>query len=377
MQEGDSGLSGGEAAADARAVRAASLAAFLQLLTLRFDRWHDRWLASLSNFQLIAGVVLLLVAAHITTAALFWHFSDIVPEWMCQMMGVMTAVVYGVPAAAFGCLEYRRAHASRRRFQSVVRQLIAARDEAECASRAKSHFLASMSHELRTPLNAIIGFSEILKTEAFGPVGTPRYAEYAGDIFASGQHLLSLVNDILDLSKIEAGVEHLKTNNQIDLVAKIRAVHRAMSVIADRQGVQLVARLPAESVPILANKRMMTQVLMNLISNAIKFSQTGGTVTVSLKHCENRDVVIEVADTGLGMTEQEAELALQPFSQIDSHHSRKHEGTGLGLPLTKAMVELHGGRLSIASKPGSGTTVRITIPNMRVVAGTVDISAAA
>ncbi len=377
MHESYSELAEGETLADMRVIRAASLAAFLQLLALRFDRWHDRWLASLSNFQLIAGVVLLLVIAHLVTAALFWHMSAAVPEWMCQTMGALTAIAFGAPVAAFGCLEYRRAHASRRRFQRVVRQLIAARDEAERASRAKSHFLASMSHELRTPLNAIIGFSEILKTGAFGPIGIPRYAEYAADIFTSGQHLLSLVNDILDLSKIESGVEHLKTDTRIDLASKIRAVCRSMTVIANGNAVLLTPKLPAESVHILANKRMMTQVLMNLISNAIKFSKAGGTVTVSLTHGESRDVIVAVADTGPGMTEQEAELALQPFSQIHSHQSRKHDGTGLGLPLTKAMVELHGGRLTLSSKPGFGTTVRFTIPNVRMVAKTIDISAAA
>jgi signal transduction histidine kinase len=361
-----------EAVENEQAVRTASVAAFFQLLAIWIDKWHDKWLAPLSNFQLIAGVVALLVAAHIATTTLFWSLSRSVPEWLCQAMGAFTAILFGVPIVAFGLLEYRRAHDARRRFQRVVRQLIAARDEAQRASETKSHFLASMSHELRTPLNAIIGFSEILKTEAFGPLGMPRYIEYAADIHHSGQHLLSLVNDILDLSKIEAGVEHINTNAPVDLTAKIEAICRTMSVIATENGTRLTSKLPPEPVHILANRRMMAQVLMNLISNAIKFSHEAGIISVALTLEENGDVVVEVSDTGIGMTRHETEIALIPFSQIDSHHSRRHAGTGLGLPLVKAMVELHGGHLSIISKPGIGTTTRFTIPHIRVIAEATD-----
>jgi len=357
-----------ELSSERRAMRAASVAALLQLAALWFDKWHDKWLAPLSNFQLVAGVVALLIVAHVGTAALFWSLSGSLPEWLCMAQGTITAILFGTPIATIACLEYRRAHAARRRFQRVVGQLILARDEAVRASETKSHFLASMSHELRTPLNAIIGFSEILKSETFGPLGVPRYIEYASDIHQSGQHLLSLVNDILDLSKIEAGVDHIKTNTPVDLTAKIVRVCRAMTVIANDSGVRLAVKTPSEPIHVFANKRMMAQILMNLMSNAIKFSKSGDAVTIAVTRDDDFDVIVDITDTGPGMTEREAEIALIPFSQIHSHHSQKHAGTGLGLPLAKAMVELHGGRLSIISKPGVGTTARFSIPHIRVMA---------
>lgn len=235
---------------------------------------------------------------------------------------------------------------------------------AEQASQSKSDFLANMSHELRTPLNAINGFSDIMKKEMFGPLGDPRYREYISDILFSGQHLLSLINDILDMSKIEAGkmslnLEALSVSDMVSQVLRIvrgRADENRLKVIYDE----------TETQDIQADPRAVKQVLLNLITNAIKFTPEGGTVTVDMEG-RSTGVIVNVTDTGIGISEQDIARLAQPFEQIDSQHSRKHEGTGLGLALSKSLVELHGGNFTIASELGKGTTVTFTLPNMPVV----------
>jgi PAS domain S-box-containing protein len=241
-----------------------------------------------------------------------------------------------------------------------------AKEMVELADRAKSQFLANMSHELRTPLNAIIGFAEIMTDKLFGPLGDARYEEYALDIRESGRHLLTLINDILDLSKIEARQANLR-EEQVDLGEIFTSCGRLVAERAQRGTIELDI-LSADDIPaIWADRIKLKQILLNLLSNAIKFTPPGGKVTLTAVRQANRDVAITVADTGIGMRAQDIPIALQPFRQIESTLARRHEGTGLGLPLTKAIVEMHGGTLTVQSEPGKGTTVTAIMPAERVI----------
>lgn len=240
-----------------------------------------------------------------------------------------------------------------------------ARDQATAASRSKSEFLANMSHELRTPLNAIIGFSEALERELFGPVGNPRYREYAEDIHNSGVHLLSLINDILDLSKIEAG--HFKLHeDETELDHVVQSAVRIVRHRAQQANIVLECSLPDPSLVIVADERALKQVLINLVSNAVKFSPDGGEISISGQLTADA-LRLSVTDRGCGISEDDIPRALTPFTQLDGSLSRQHEGTGLGLPLAKHLTELHGGSLSIESKLGEGTTVHVSLPLSRVV----------
>ena len=241
-----------------------------------------------------------------------------------------------------------------------------AKEMAELADRAKSQFLANMSHELRTPLNAIIGFAEIMTDKLFGPLGDARYEEYALDIRESGRHLLTLINDILDLSKIEARQANLR-EEQVDLGEVFTSCGRLVAERAQRGTIELDIQSVDDIPAIWADRIKLKQILLNLLSNAIKFTPPGGKVTLNAVRQANRDVAITVVDTGIGMRAQDIPIALQPFRQIESTLARRHEGTGLGLPLTKAIVEMHGGTLTLQSLPGKGTTVTATMPAERVI----------
>ncbi len=242
-----------------------------------------------------------------------------------------------------------------------------AMQEAELANRAKSEFLANMSHELRTPLNAIIGFSEIIQSETFGPVGSPKYRDYVTDIHESGKHLLALINDVLDLSKIEAGQMQLHEQT-IDVPEVIRSAMGFMTERAREGGVTLAAELGSDPLPGLrADRRMVMQILANLLSNAVKFTPSGGRVAVKAWHGSHGGYVFQVVDNGIGMALEDIPKALARFGQVDSSLQRAHEGTGLGLPLTKSLTELHGGSLDLESEVGVGTTVTVRFPAERVV----------
>ena len=247
-----------------------------------------------------------------------------------------------------------------------ARDLGRARDKADAANAAKSAFLATMSHELRTPLNAIIGFSELIRDELAGDIGDRKYCDYARDIHASGQHLLALINDILDVSKAEAG--KLEINDEIvDVTESVRSCVRLCQARADSAGADLVQEVPADLPQLRADRRRLKQILINLITNALKF--TGGSGTVTIRGYVDPDgcMAMEVRDSGIGMTEREIDKALEPFGQVDTAINRRHPGTGLGLPLTKSMVEVHGGQLVIESKVGQGTLVRAVFPSERVI----------
>jgi signal transduction histidine kinase len=235
------------------------------------------------------------------------------------------------------------------------------KDEAVSANRAKTDFLANMSHELRTPLNAIIGFSEMIKVETFGPVGAKKYAEYVDDIHNSGSHLLNVINDVLDMSKIESGrIE--PSFGQIDM-AKIAETCISFSTDRANKGqVGLKTSIRGDLPELFADGRMMKQIILNLLSNAIKFTPPRGTVELSISCDAQRGCVVQVRDNGIGMDPSKLNIVMRPFGQIDARLDRSYEGTGLGLPLVKSMVDMHAGTLDIETALGQGTTVTFTIP---------------
>jgi signal transduction histidine kinase len=241
------------------------------------------------------------------------------------------------------------------------RKILRAHSQAESANRSKTEFLANMSHELRTPLNAIIGFSEIITNELFGHLDNQRYLEYIKDILASSLHLLAIINDVLDMSKIEAGKFELATG-PVTLQAVIGDVVRMLRERAQSRGISLLRSVVSDDIVMWGDERALLQILLNLLSNAIKFSEDGSTVTIRLAAERSGFAVIEIEDRGIGMTEEEQQRALQPFGQAKPVITREYGGTGLGLPISKSLVEAHGGTLTISSTLGSGTIVRIALP---------------
>jgi len=238
--------------------------------------------------------------------------------------------------------------------------------QAQAANLAKSQFLANISHELRTPLNAILGFSEMMKDEILGPLGSAQYRGYAADIHDSGALLLSVINDLLDLSKIEAGKYELHEED-CDSGAILRGAMRLVAERADAAGIGLREEVAAELPRLHADRRLVKQILLNLLSNAIKFTPTGGRITVSAELDETGGLQLTVADTGIGIPLDQMERVLQPFAQVENIMTRSHSGTGLGLPLCKALADLHGARLLLTSELGVGTTVTVAFPRERTV----------
>jgi PAS domain S-box-containing protein len=249
-------------------------------------------------------------------------------------------------------------------WKTAEEELTQAKRQAENASSQKSDFLAKISHEIRTPLNAIIGFSEVMMEERFGPIGNDRYKDYLKDIRTSGSHIMSLINDLLDLSKIEAGKLDLKFSavSTNDVISECVAL---MQPQANRERVIIRASLP-ESVPnVVADPRSLRQIVLNLLSNAIKYNKSGGQVILSTALESNGEVALRVRDTGTGMTAKQLAAALEPFRQL--HTASRGGGTGLGLPLTKALVEANRASFHIDSTPDQGTLVEIIFPTQRVL----------
>jgi PAS domain S-box-containing protein len=244
--------------------------------------------------------------------------------------------------------------------------LISAKNEAEFANRTKSEFLANMSHELRTPLNAVIGFSEFLANETFGPLGDPRYKEYIGDIRDSGTHLLNLINEILDVAKVEAGKMELR-ENEVDLDDMVLRGIRSVEGRAHKSGLTITGTVTPELPFLRCDETKFRQILINVLNNAVKFTDEGGTIEVFGGLNENDEMEIQVKDTGIGIAEEDMEDVFRVFGQAESSMDRRFEGAGLGLPLTKALVELHGGDFRLESELGVGTTVFISFPKDRLV----------
>ena len=242
-----------------------------------------------------------------------------------------------------------------------------AKRAAETANAHKSDFLARVSHEIRTPLNAIIGFSDMMATERFGPIGHPRYIEYANDIGRSGRHVLDIVNDLLDISKIEAGEMDL----EFTAVGLNETISEAVSLVqpqANAQRVIIRTSLSANVPQIVADLRSIKQIALNILSNAIRFTPSGGQIVVSTAYETNGSVVLRIRDTGVGMTRSELEQAMKPFRQVTTGARKRGDGTGLGLPLTKAMVDANRANFAISSTPNEGTLVEVIFPSPRVLA---------
>jgi len=243
-------------------------------------------------------------------------------------------------------------------------ETLRSKEAAEYANRTKTQFLANMSHELRTPLNAILGFSEVIERQMFGPIAA-KYLDYARDINSSGRHLLALVNDVLDLSKLEAGKLELR-ESEFSLPELVEECLTLVRARAEAGGVRLKNALPHELPALRADQRAVKQLLLNFLSNAVKFTPEGGEVRIEIE--TRNGLTLSVIDSGIGMTAAEIEVALAPFGQIDSHIAHKHDGTGLGLPICRSLMELHGGELRVTSAPNAGTTVAAWFPPTRVVA---------
>jgi len=250
----------------------------------------------------------------------------------------------------------------------LAEELYTLKHQAETADQMKSRFLANMSHELRTPLNAIIGFSEVMKGEMFGPIENRKYVDYSGSIHDSGTYLLKLINDILDISKIEAGAQEL-FDEDVDI---LKVVENCLQMVSDRasnNSIRLELSVPASLPLVLADRRRIKQIILNLLTNAIKFSPPNSTITISIPPDDNPTgaLSVKVHDQGKGIASENIALVLKPFGQVNDMISREQEGTGLGLPLCKQFMELHGGTLDLESRLGEGTTVTITFPPERIV----------
>ncbi len=241
-----------------------------------------------------------------------------------------------------------------------------ASEQAEMANRAKSEFLANMSHELRTPLNAIIGFAEGIKSQAFGPGSVEKYADYAQDIYDSGHHLLSIINDILDLAKIDSG--RMTLDEGVVVLREVAAACvRLIKNRADDAGLDITVDIADDVRRLRADERKLKQILINLLSNAVKFTPNGGIVKVSADIEADGGLALHVSDTGVGIEADKIPLVMEPFSQLAQAMTRDHDGTGLGLPLVKSLAELHGGSFAIDSDLGVGTTVTVRFPKQRVL----------
>jgi len=258
--------------------------------------------------------------------------------------------------------------ATQHQLEQTSEHLMIARDAAFEANRSKSAFLAAMSHELRTPLNAVIGFSDLMVGELFGPLGHLKYRQYATDIRSSGSHLLALINDILDLSRIDAGEGKLE-ESEVDLHEVIAQSLRMVSPQADAAGIALTSGIASGLPRFRADKRRLKQTIVNLLGNAVKFTPAGGRIQVRA-FMQDGGAAIVVADTGIGIAAHDIPRALERFGQVDSTLARKYEGAGLGLPLAKHFMEMHGGTLKLESTVEVGTTVTVTLPAARAIAAT-------
>ncbi len=331
-----------------------------------FRNFIDHFLGRMSR---IGVTIILTASAVIIAVALIWILSLVRLVIFDFNLILATTIVTILTATPIIYITIGFVHEIAQKSKALARMtenLAIAFHDAEEANEAKSRFLANMSHELRTPLNAVIGFSDIMFNQRFGRIENNRYVDYAKDINSSGIHLLSIINDILDLSKIESGEASVEPENEFDIVTVIESACAMLRPLAARQQVALAIDVPDQRYILLAVERMVRQVLLNIVSNAIKYTGANGTVHLSVSQSADGTLTISTKDTGVGMTTEEIRVAMSPFGQVKSKLSGIHAGTGLGLPLAKAMMELHGGSLKMRSAPGKGTTVMLHFPSLRV-----------
>jgi len=250
-----------------------------------------------------------------------------------------------------------------------------AKEQAESANRNKTEFLANLSHELRTPLNHIMGFAQVMAEESYGPLNDQRYREYANNIHESGKHLLAILNDILDVSRLETGVWQL-VEREVDFNRVVDSVARMVLDRTTKAGLSLEISCDTDLAEVLADERMVRQMLLNLLSNAAKFTPEQGTISVQSMRNDAGETILRVSDTGVGIAEENFEKILMPFGQVENALSRSTSGTGLGLSLVKSMIELHGGEIRIESVPDEGTSFSLVFPASRSAASRADGQAA-
>jgi signal transduction histidine kinase len=322
--------------------------------------------SSLIRLQLIYSLIIsgILVGAYQISAALI----NPVPfaTYVSNDFFLFMATGVGLFSGYYQELYVRKSYVSQKIIEAKNVTLNALLVEADNANKSKSEFLATMSHELRTPLNAIIGFSDVLHKQLYGNLGNARYLEYVADINASGLHLLAIINDILDLAKAEAGKLELR-EDVFDLVSCLQACLQMCAGRAEEGGVVLELATERPEIEIHADERLIRQLALNLISNAVKFTPPGGRVDVRARPNEHGEIVIEVADTGIGIPTEHLERVLRPFEQVERALSRRHGGTGLGLPFAKKIAELHGGALKLESEVDCGTHVTVHLPASRLM----------
>ncbi|MFN4087866.1 MAG: sensor histidine kinase [Alphaproteobacteria bacterium] len=313
--------------------------------------------ALLTLFAIVAAEAL-----HFAISALRGHPLD--RAMVLEIAGV--AALVSAPVIVYAQRIIRKLALARRAEKAAIARLAQALDATEQADRSKTHFLANMSHELRTPLNAVIGFSELIRDQHFGPIANPRYVAYAGDINDSAQHLLAIIDDVLDLSRIMAGHRTVPDDSVFALDQALDATLRMVERAAADKGVTIATAPRCDGLHLSAPERLLRQALLNVVGNAVKFTPQGGRVTLDVAHRPDGALAIGIADTGPGMTASEIAVALTPFGRIDDPFGSRHPGTGLGLPLAKAMMEMQDGALHVESKPGRGTRVELRFPPQRV-----------
>jgi len=323
------------------------------------------------NIEILAAIFLgsVLLSADLTVA--ISHFIAGLVSFLLSIHfapGVDLAFAWGEAVGAAGIaltlIVFTRSLLTQGRHLKA--SFLDAQEHARVAIEAKSNFIANMSHELRTPLNAIIGFSELIQSQALGPMNDSKFAGYINDIRDSGRHLLDVINDILDLSKIEAGRMEL-TDETVDVCDVIARCNQLMSTMAEKAGVTLSSKLPQEPICLRVDERSLKQIILNLVSNAVKFTPLKGSVSVALRALASGDVEIAVIDSGIGIAPESIAIAMEPFGQVDTSLARRFEGTGLGLPLVKSLTELQEGRFELESELAAGTTARVTFPAQRRV----------
>jgi two-component system cell cycle sensor histidine kinase PleC len=294
---------------------------------------------------------------------LFTLLAVVAGDWGLQLATSATAL----GAAAMALVSLRRETTARRELERLCRDLAdaeAARAAAQDASRAKSTFLATMSHELRTPLNAILGFSEVMQREVMGPLANPVYKDYAGNIHDSGAHLLHLINDLLDLSRIEAGRYEFHEEDVV-LADIVEDCCRLLALKAEARSIGIEVAGAANLPAVRADERSMRQVCLNLLTNAVKFTPDGGTIRIALSENGAGWQTLTVVDSGPGMSDDEIALVLEPYRQGSAARRSGERGTGLGLPIVHRLVQLHGGTFALAAKPGHGTEAVVALPPRR------------
>lgn len=322
--------------------------------------------ATLSGVRFVAAsiVCLLLFVAYFVTATLINPLPQ--AKLVNNMFFLTVTVAFGIFSAFAQDHYVRRGFITAEALRDEKARAETLLDKARAGSRAKSEFLAVMSHELRTPLNAIIGFSDMMRQQIFGPIGSQRYVDYADDIRKSGEHLLSIIDGILDLSMAESGTLALRAE-PVDLLPLLDEVTARLRDQARGKGVRLRFESGRSELRVMADPRLVRQVALNLVTNAIKFTQTGGAVSIALEVGDTGDAILRVADSGIGIAAADLDRLDEPFVQAESAFARGNGGMGLGLPLTRKIMELHGGRLDILSELGVGTRVEVRFPAARVL----------